>query len=600
MSTGPTGSADSNGETRPSGQAAPSDPNHEALPLADAAQVRAEVRLALKGGTRRVVGVVLLLTLGAAAGLVTPAALGAVVDAVAEGQGAERIWLLAALIAGGALLAAVADGFGQVGATRLVERILASTRERMVARGLALPRAALERAGAGDLVSRSGDDVAVVAEAAPLVVPAIAGSAFSIAMTVVGMAVLDWRFAVAAVLVVAPVHVLTLRWHRRAAPDVYEAERAAMARRAHHLLASLRGIETVHAFGLSRPHGKRIAVASWEVAKWSVRAQTVVNGFFARLNFAEFLGMSSILVVGFWLVREGQGTVGAATTAMLFFLRLFDPINRLMIVVDDLTSALASMRRIVGVIVADRFAAPERGEPADEAAAEADGVHFAYTPGHPVLEGVSLRIGPKETVALVGSSGAGKSTLAALVAGVLEPDAGTVAVAARPGGQAVALVTQEVHVFDGTLRENLDLVRPGASDAELEAALRAVGADSLLALPDGLDSGVGARGSELTPAQAQMLALARVVLLDPLLAVLDEATAEAGSADSAALDAAGVAALQGRAGLLVAHRLDQAAQADRIVVMEHGRIVEEGTHESLAAADGPYAHAWALWSRGRA
>lgn len=571
----------------------------QSLPVADAAQVRAEVRLALRGGGGKVAGVVALLTLGAAAGLVTPAALGALVDVVAEGAGADRVRWLAAAIAAGALVAAVADGLGQVGATRLVERVLASTRERMVAKGLALPRASLERAGAGDLVSRAGDDVAVVSDAAPLVVPAVTGSAFAIATTVVGMAVLDWRFAVAAVLLVAPVHVLTLRWHRREAPAIYAAERAAMAERAHHLLASLRGIETVHAFGLSGPHGRRIARASWEVARWSVRARTVQNGFFARLNVAEFLGMGSILVVGFWLVRTGEGSVGAATTAMLFFLRLFDPINRLMIVVDDLQSALASMSRIVGVIHAEDFAAPPRPEPASASAVEVEGVSFAYTPGQPVVDEVSMRIEPGETVALVGSSGAGKSTLAALVAGVLDPDKGAVAVASGERGPAVALVTQEVHVFDGTLRENLDLVRPGASDAELVEALARVGADSLLDRPEGLDTEVGGRGVELSPAQAQMLALARVLLLDPRLAVLDEATAEAGSADSAALDGASAAVLEGRAGLLVAHRLDQAASADRILVMERGRIVEEGTHEELVAAGGLYARSWSLWSRGR-
>ncbi len=563
----------------------------ETLPLATAAQVRSEVRLALKGGTWKVVGVVVLLTAGAAAGLATPWALGALVDAVAGSQGTERIWLLAGAIAAGALFAALFDGLGQVGATRLVERVLASTRERMVARGLALPRAALERAGAGDLVSRAGDDVAVIAESAPYVVPAVTGSAFTIGTTVVGIAVLDWRFALAALVLVIPVYAVTLRWHRRNAPQIYEAERAAMAERAQHLLASLRGIETVHAFGLSRAHAARIARASWAVTIWAVRARTVINGFFARINLAEFLGMSSILVVGFWLVREGQGSVGAATTAMLFFLRLFGPINELMFVVDELQSSLASMRRIVGVIHADEFTAAERPEP-EAAAADASGIRFEYVPGHLVLDDVSLRIGPTETVALVGSSGAGKSTLAAIVAGVLDPASGTVA------GSA-ALVTQEVHVFDGTLRENLDLVKPDATDDELTAALRRVGAESLLNLPDGLDTGIGDRGVELTPAQAQSLALARVVLLDPPLAVLDEATSEAGSADSAALDHASAAALEGRAGLLVAHRLDQAARADRIVVMEKGRIVEEGSHDDLASADGPYARAWSLWTRGR-
>ena len=446
---------------------------------------------------------------------------------------------------------------------------------------------------------------------------------FTIAVTLAGMTALDLWYGLA-LIVVLPVYVVTVRWYLRTAPRIYRAERAAMSGRAQQLLESQRGYATILGFGLTEHRHQRVLGASWRVVTHSLRARTVQNMFFGRLNLAEYLGLAAILLTGFWLIGAGHSTVGAATTAMLLFLRLFGPINQLLFVIDVLQSVAASLNRIIGVttipdgahpavsvaenapavpeISADTAAPPgafaspvpvAEGTPPDTV--RLTGVSFHYDEDRPTLHDIHLAITAGERVAVVGASGAGKTTLAAIIAGIHPPRAGTVT---RP--HRTVVITQEVHVFAGTLRENLTLANPNASDEHVHDALQTTGAISLLSLmPGGLDTPLGATGYELTAAQAQQLALARLVLADPDLAILDEATAEAGSTYADLLDTAALGALQGRTGLVIAHRLTQAAASDRIIVMEHGRIAEHGTHDQLVATGGIYARLWAAWDAGR-
>ena len=583
------------------------------LPTASAAEVASEVAVELRGRWARLLLVVLVLAVGAASGLVAPVVLGQMVDAVQDGTGqVHQLWGWGALLVLAALVGATATAAGVVIAARLYEAVVARLRERMVARAFQLPQRVVETAGSGDLISRATDDVAEISQAAPRIVPALTGSVFTVAVTLVGMAVIDLRYA-AALLVLVPVHVLAVRYYLRHAPQVYAAQRAAMAERAHHLLASLHGLATVRAYRLEEAHLHRTRTASWQVVRWELLARIVQNRFFGRLNLAEYLGTAALLGMGYLLVVTGHGTLGAATTAVLFFLRLFDPINSLLIVIDDLQSAFTSLARIVGVLrtpvheqvgAASAAAQPTSNDPtgADQSSAPVlslTGVDFAYRPGHPVLHGVDLQVHPGQSLALVGESGAGKSTIAALAAGILRPDRGTVCTSTAQAGQ-VLLVTQETHTFSATLRANLTLVAPTAGDDQLRQVLSAVGGDELLdRLPDGLDTLLGDDGQRLTPAEAQLVALARVLLADPTLVLLDEATAEAGSAAAGQLDAATATVLAGRAGLVIAHRLSQARECDRILVLDEGRVVEQGRHTELAAAGGRYATMWAAWAAAR-
>ncbi|MGD9987232.1 ABC transporter ATP-binding protein [Pseudonocardia sp.] len=540
---------------------------------------------------------------GAAAGLLVAPLLGRIIDLVVDGGGPDAVTWPAVGLVGVAVVQGLLAALGVAQTAQVGEVVLARLRERLVDRALGLPLERIEAAGAGDLGSRVTEDVAQVGEAVREGVPALARYGLIIVLTFVGLAVLDWRFLLAA-LAAVPIQALTARWYLRRATPLYAEQRIAGGAQQQQLLDSTVGVATVRAFRLAGRHTELVRQRSQRVVDLALRVVRLQNGFFGRLNLAEFVGLALVLVVGFLLVRSGTVSIGTASAAALYFIGLFGPLNEVLFLLQTVQAAAAGLARIVGTadLPEQDHPAPVRG--AAPARVQVEAVAFGYRDGPDVLTGVDVDIAAGARLAVVGASGAGKTTLAKLVAGVHQPDRGTLRLDPPPPDGAlrgaVALVTQEVHVFAGPLADDLRLADPDAGAAQLRAALDRVGAlDWVDALPDGVQTVVGAGGSALTAVQAQQLALARLVLADPPVAILDEATAEAGSAGARVLESAAQRALGGRTALVVAHRLTQAADADAVLLLDGGKVVELGSHAELLAAGGRYAALWAAWSSGR-
>ncbi|MFF8606761.1 ABC transporter ATP-binding protein [Streptomyces sp. NPDC015346] len=609
-----SGASGPGGESGPGGGSG-SGGDRELLPTATGAQTFAAVRELLRHHRALTVLAVTVLVAGTGIGLLTAPLLGRIVDLVAARRGASALTVPMVLLLTVALARGVATAIGHSLVARLGETVLADLRERFVGRALRLPLERVEEAGSGDLTSRVTGDVTIIAKAVRQALPEFAAALLTIALTLVGLAVLDWRFLLA-VLLAVPVHVLTVRWYIPRAASVYARHRVASGALQHQLLDSVGGVRTVRAFRLTGGHARALERRSGEAVDLALQGIRLVSGFFSRLNAGEFIGLTGVLVTGFFLVDNGSVSIGTATAAALYFHSLFNPINAALFLIDDAQSAGASLARLVGVSNLPAESEPEsasESEPESRAgvpdgSVKVSGLSHAYVDGHPVLSDVDLEVRSGERVALVGASGAGKTTLAKLVAGVHEASGGSIVLGGvdvrelGPAGvrRAVTLISQEVHVFAGPLAEDLRLARPEATDEELRAALGRVEAlDWVDALPEGLATVVGEGGHRLTVTQAQHLALARLVLADPPIAILDEATADAGSAGARVLESAAVRALEGRTGLMVAHRLPQAASADRVVVLDQGRVAETGTHDELVAAGGLYAALWSAWSDSR-
>ncbi|WP_326707163.1 ABC transporter ATP-binding protein [Streptomyces cyaneofuscatus] len=568
------------------------------LPVADARRTREEILRRLRAHRRRLGAALLTLLGGTAATLATPPLLGGIVDAVAEGAGKSHVLVLGiALVAATAAGAALAYAGGRM-LVALVQEVLAGLREDVFETAVHLPVNTLESSGSSDVVSRVTRDVEAVSEAASDVLPEVTNASFTIGLSLVGLAVLDLRLALAG-LVCLPVHVYATRQFLRRSHRVYGDIRRLESARGQVVIEAVRGAESVVAYRTQGHHLDDLAGRSVHAIERQRDGVKLRNRFTGLLNAAEFLGLAAVLVTGFALFGSGTVTLGAATAAALYFHRLFGPVGALLGSLDDIQRATVGLSRLVGITDLDPHPVRPAGEARQPHRPDIDvkGVSYAYDGTRPALREVSLHVPAGTSLALVGASGSGKSTLARLVAGIGTPDRGSVTVGSPDAPSSRYLVTQEVHLFGGTLADNLRLARPGATDDQLRHALREAGADWALDLEDGLDTVLGPGGTPLDDGSVQHLALARVLLADPPVVVLDEATAESGPRTRALLQGALAKVTAGRTSVVVAHRLEQARLADRVLVLRGGEVAESGTHDELLAAGGAYAALWAAYHR---
>ncbi|MEA5359508.1 ABC transporter ATP-binding protein [Amycolatopsis sp., V23-08] len=571
------------------------------LPTASRRDVR---RWALKTAAahKREFGLLLgALCLSTLIGLAGPQLLGKLVDDVASGTTTVEVDVLAAVFVVILLLQAVARKIARLRGAVFAELVLAETREEFVGTALQLPLGTVEAAGTGDLLSRATTDLGRIDHAARFAAPEILVATVTVVLTVVAM-VLTSPLLALGLLVALPLLVSVNVWYQRRIP----ARMQWMLDRWSDLTTSVHetaeGARTIEALGLTE---RRVAAAHDALDQGILgerRMRALQMRWLPSLEISYVLPLAVMLPLGLLAYTQGWAGLGEITTMLLYMQAMAAPLNEALFWLEDLQVAAAAARRILGIREAAAEEAPKVTEVPRGRDIDVHGVRFAYTADREVLHGIDLRVPRGERLAIVGPSGAGKSTLGRLLAGIATPSSGSV----RIGGQDVSaladdilrgevlLLTQEHHVFSGTLRQNLALPARRAegdwTDDELTSALASAGASDWVAtLPDGLDTKIGSGAHPVPASVAQQLALARVVLADPHTLVLDEATSLLDTGSARDLERSLNRVLAGRTVIAIAHRLHTAAAADRVAVVEDGRITELGPHASLLAAGGSYA-----------
>ena len=573
------------------------------LPVASTPVVATYARALVRQHRRALARMLSLYALAAVMALIPAWVIGEITNFASDHQlTSARIELYVAVLAASSLGCALLTFFARRRSYVLGETVFAQLREEFLGSVLALPLVEVERAGTGDLLSRTTNDMESLSRTVRFAMPEWLVAILQAVLTFGAMLLVSPLASVAS-LISIPFLFFSTRYYLRYATPGYRRERISYATTSGSVAETAEGARTVDAYRLGERQAQRIEENVRESFYSEMYTLLMRMVWFPTVEGAFALAVAATLLWSGWLAINGHVSIGAATTVTLYVVQINDPLDRIVSWLDEIQIGQTSLARLVGVSVVKDDRPTEGPEPTSETITLED-VHYAYRAGHDVLKGVSLTIRPGERLAIVGPSGAGKSTIGRLLAGIDAPRSGSVRVGEVELSQMpladlrrhVALVTQEHHIFIGTVRENLALARPEATDEQITAALAAVDAlEWVSLLPGGLLSELGTTGTPLTHAQAQQLALARLVLSDPHTLVLDEATALLDPRAARHLERSLHAVLDGRTVIAIAHRLHTAHDADRVCVVVDGAVAELGTHEELVAMDGEYAALWRSW-----
>jgi ABC-type multidrug transport system fused ATPase/permease subunit len=573
------------------------------LPIATNVAVRQHARRLLKRFRRPALATLVFYAAASASALVAPFIIGQFVQRASNGSLTSRavLWLVVALLAS-SLSNTVLNYVARRRSYTLGERVFATLREEFLADVLRLPLSVVERAGTGDLLSRTTNDIEALNRTVRFALPEWTVAVIQTALTLVAMFLTSPLVALAS-LVVLPVLAITTKRYLRLAFPGYVRERIAYATMFGAISETAEGARTVDALRLSQRQTERIDEGLREAFYAELYTMSMRLWWFPMVDANFSFAVTTMLLWGGWLYIGHHVTIGAATAVTLYVVQMTDPLDRIVAWLDELQIGQTALARLIGVAEVEDDRSHDGGGPQGELIEITD-VRYAYRAGHDVLRGVSLSIQPGERLAIVGPSGAGKSTLGRLIAGIDIPRSGSITIGGESVAnlplssirQHVALVTQEHHIFIGSVRDNIILARPASNDEAVRRALAAVDAlEWVEQLPEGLDTELGSTGHPITPAQAQQLALARLVLADPHTLVLDEATALLDPRAARHLERSLSAVLEGRTVIAIAHRLHTAHDADRVAVVIDGLIAELGTHDELLAHNGEYAALWRSW-----
>ena len=489
---------------------------------------------------------------------------------------------------------------------RLAQTMLFDLRNRMFVHTQKLSVEFHERYTAGRVIARQTSDLESIAELlAGGLNELVIGGLFMI-LTAAALLLLDPISFLVLLGALIPLAILT-RWFQIKTNRGYRKQRVASARLIQYFVETMTGIRAVKAFRKEKQNEKHFGGLVEDYRKHNAHLIQLFGIYDPGLIMIGNLTVAAMLLVGGFRVLDGSLGIGVLTAAILYAKRFFDPMEQIAIFYNSYQSASSALEKISGVLE-EEPSVPEAENPTPVSQAQGnvrfDGVEFKYQSGPVVLKKFDLEIPAGQTIALVGTTGAGKSTLAKLISRFYDPSSGSVSldgidlrdISNTDLRREVVMVTQEAYLFSGTVAENIQLGRPGASMDDVVAAAKAVGAHEFIsALPEGYDTDVNKRGGRVSAGQRQLISFARSFLANPAVLILDEATSSLDIPSERMVQRGLKTLLAGRTAVIIAHRLSTVAIADRVLVMEHGEIIEDGSPLRLAEGDGKFARLYKAW-----